>query len=63
MVARGEVGLIIAMIGIERGIISNDLFSAALIVVIASTLVTPPLIKLFLKEKGETDTVKTSVGA
>lgn len=49
MVARGEVGLIIAMIGIERGIITNDIFSAAVIVVIATTLLTPPLIKIFMK--------------
>lgn len=49
MIARGEVGLIIAMIGIERGIISNDLFSAAILVVIFTTLVTPPMIKIFMK--------------
>src|SRR5690606_3360385 len=54
MVARGEVGLIIAMIGIERGIISNDLFSSAIIVVIATTLVTPPLIKLLMKGDSST---------
>ena len=63
MVARGEVGLIIAMIGIERGIISNDLFSAALIVVITSTLVTPPLLKLFLKKGDQSDTVKSTLSA
>lgn len=61
MVARGEVGLIIAMIGIERGIISNDLFSAALIVVISSTLVTPPLLKLLMKNGEEPSTVKSTV--
>lgn len=48
MIARGEVGLIIAVIGIDRGIIGNDIFSAAVIVVIASTLVTPPLLKWFM---------------
>jgi Kef-type K+ transport system membrane component KefB len=53
MIARGEVGLIIAMIGIKRGIITNDLFSAAIIVVIATTLVTPPLIKLLMKTEEE----------
>lgn len=62
MVARGEVGLIIAMIGIERGIITNDLFSAAIIVVIATTLVTPPLIKLLMKTDGEQIEHKKSVG-
>lgn len=60
MVARGEVGLIIAMIGIERGIISNDLFSAAIIVVIATTLATPPLIKLLMKNGEENSAVKSS---
>lgn len=54
MVARGEVGLIIAMIGVERGIITSDLFSAAIIVVIATTLVTPPLIKLLMKGDSST---------
>lgn len=53
MVARGEVGLIIAMIGIERGIISTDLFSAAIIVVIATTLATPPLLKLIMKNDNQ----------
>lgn len=54
MIARGEVGLIIAMIGIERGIISNDLFSAAILVVIFTTLVTPPMIKIFMKNDNPT---------
>jgi Kef-type K+ transport system membrane component KefB len=62
MVARGEVGLIIAMIGIERGIITNDLFSSAIIVVIATTLVTPPLIKLLMKTDGDQIEHKKSVG-
>ncbi len=62
MVARGEVGLIIAMIGIERGIITNDLFSSAIIVVIATTLVTPPLIKLLMKTDGDKKEHKESVG-
>ncbi|MEK5441382.1 MULTISPECIES: cation:proton antiporter [unclassified Fredinandcohnia] len=64
MVARGEVGLIIAMIGIERGIISNDLFSSAIIVVIATTLVTPPLIKLLMKTETDGNQIETkkSVG-
>lgn len=61
MVARGEVGLIVAMIGIERGIISNDLFSAALIVVIVSTLVTPPALKLLMKNGEETETAESPV--
>lgn len=45
MAPRGEVGLIFAQIGLTAGILSNRLFSAILFVVIATTLVTPPLLK------------------
>ena len=54
MIARGEVGLIIALIGIERGIISAELFGAAIVVVIVTTLATPPLIKLLMKSEPST---------
>jgi Kef-type K+ transport system membrane component KefB len=53
MIARGEVGLIIALIGIERGLIDNDLFGAAVIVVLVSTLVTPPLLKLVMPKRSD----------
>jgi Na+:H+ antiporter len=49
MAPRGEVGLIFAQIGLGAGILSNRLFSAILFVVVATTLVTPPLLKLALK--------------
>jgi Kef-type K+ transport system membrane component KefB len=45
MAPRGEVGLIFAQIGLTAGILSNRLFSAILFVVIATTLLTPPLLK------------------
>ena len=49
MAPRGEVGLIFAQIGLSAGILSNRLFSAILFVVIATTLVTPPLLKWALR--------------
>ncbi len=49
MAPRGEVGLIFAQIGLTAGILSNRLFSAILFVVIATTLVTPPLLKWALR--------------
>jgi Na+:H+ antiporter len=49
MAPRGEVGLIFAQIGLGAGILSNRLFSAILFVVVATTLVTPPLLKWALK--------------
>lgn len=45
MVSRGEVGLIIAKIGIGAGFITNDLFSAIVAMILATTVVTPPLLR------------------
>src|SRR5207245_7077054 len=49
MAPRGEVGLIFAQIGLTAGILSTRLFSAMLFVIIATTLVTPPLLKWTLR--------------
>lgn len=46
MVPRGEVGLIFASIGLHEGILSNAVYSAILIMVILSTFVVPPVLKL-----------------
>jgi len=45
MMPRGEVGLIFASIGKSLGVISDALFSALVLMVIVTTLVTPPLLK------------------
>jgi Na+:H+ antiporter len=42
MVPRGEVGLIVAGIGLTLGIITSDIFSVVVIMSIATTLVVPP---------------------
>lgn len=44
MMSRGEVGLIVANLGIAQGIISPQIFSAVVGVVIATTLLTPPML-------------------
>lgn len=49
MVPRGEVGLIFASVGKSVGAINDDLFSVIIIVVIATTFVSPPLLKHLLK--------------
>jgi Kef-type K+ transport system membrane component KefB len=54
MVARGEVGLIVAAIGLERGLLSEGLYTAMVIVTLLTTLVTPPLLKLFFRRVGST---------
>jgi Na+:H+ antiporter len=44
MVPRGEVGLITANIGWAAGIVSPDIYSLVIVLVLATTLVTPPLL-------------------
>jgi Kef-type K+ transport system membrane component KefB len=53
MVPRGEVGLIFAGIGASlvlhgRAVISESIFSAVVIMVIVTTLMTPPILKVTL---------------
>lgn len=45
MVPRGEVGLIFAQLGLVGGILTHEVFSAVLIMVMATTLITPPILK------------------
>lgn len=45
MLPRGEVGLVFASIGRGLGVISDDLFSAIVLMVIITTFIAPPLIK------------------
>lgn len=46
MISRGEVGLIVAGVGISRGLIQNDVFSIVVLMVIVTTLITPLLLRL-----------------
>jgi len=48
MIPRGEVGLIFASLGKSLGVISDSLFSAIVIMVLITTLITPPLLKFAL---------------
>jgi len=45
MVSRGEVGLIIASIGLSSGVIDSEIFSVMVFMVLITTLVTPPLLR------------------
>jgi Kef-type K+ transport system membrane component KefB len=45
MLPRGEVGLVFAAIGRTLGVISDDLFSAIVLMVIVTTFMAPPLLK------------------
>ncbi|MEK7017277.1 cation:proton antiporter [Bacillus sp. FSL R9-9410] len=45
MVSRGEVALIIAGTGLSSGLLAQDYFTAVVIVVILTTMITPPMLK------------------
>ena len=51
MVSRGEVGLIVASVGINEGLISLDEFSAVIGMVLVTTVVTPPILRSLFAEK------------
>ena len=49
MVPRGEVGLIFAMAGRQLGVMDEGLFSAVVVMVILTTLATPPVLTALLR--------------
>jgi len=52
MIPRGEVGLITAAIGLTAGIVTREVYTQAVILVLITTLVTPPLLRfVFPAEK------------
>ncbi|MDP9465125.1 MAG: cation:proton antiporter [Actinomycetota bacterium] len=53
MVPRGEVGLIFASIGLSNGVLGKDLYGALLVVVMLSTVITPPLLRMRVGATGK----------
>ena len=51
MVPRGEVGLIFAMVGKQLGVMDEAMFSVIVIMVILTTLVTPPVLTWLLRRR------------
>ncbi len=49
MVPRGEVGIVVAQIGLGMAVISDEFFGAVLIMAVATTLIAPPFIKILFE--------------
>ena len=62
MVSRGEVGLIVANVGINESLVSSDEFSAIVGMVLVTTLVTPPILRVLFAQKKQ-KTHRTSSAA
>jgi Kef-type K+ transport system membrane component KefB len=61
MISRGEVGLIVAGVGVSSGALTNDIYTAIIIMVAASTIITPIWLKIsYKKEPPETAPPQTS---
>ncbi|MEY4176415.1 MAG: High-affinity Na(+)/H(+) antiporter NhaS3 [Actinomycetota bacterium] len=52
MIPRGEVGLIFAAIGLSNGVLDADQYGALILVVLLTTLMTPPLLRWRLGRSG-----------
>jgi len=62
MIPRGEVGLIFASIGLSRGVLDEDLYGAVLLMVLVTTVITPPLLTMRMKKTGLGDAVTSDGG-
>ena len=51
MVPRGEVGIIIASIGLTSGILDNELYSVIVMMAVATTIIAPPILSSVFKRK------------
>jgi len=54
MVSRGEVGLIIAAVGLSAGLVSDSVFASIVGMVIVTTLITPPMLRSLFDTQKET---------
>lgn len=58
MVSRGEVGLIVAGVGISAGALSPDIYTALIVMVAVTTIITPVWLKFtYRKEPPEADAI------
>ncbi|GEB77575.1 cation:proton antiporter [Sporolactobacillus inulinus] len=59
MISRGEVALILAKIGLDAKLLAEEFFTPLIVVVMVTTLVTPPLLKvLFENEHTQVNTTE-----
>ncbi len=58
MISRGEVGLIVAGVGLAGGVIDQEIFSIMVIMVLVTTMITPLLLRLVFPRVAEEQTVE-----
>lgn len=55
MVPRGEVGVVVAQIGLALAVINDSLFGVVLFMAVATTLIAPPFLKVLYRQVPEGD--------
>jgi Kef-type K+ transport system membrane component KefB len=53
MISRGEVGLIVAGIGVSSGVLSSNIYTTVIIMVAITTLITPVWLKFAYRKEPE----------
>ena len=62
MISRGEVGLILATVGVDSGFMKSNMFSVVLVMVLFTTLITPPALRFLFRENKSKNTPKVISG-
>jgi Kef-type K+ transport system membrane component KefB len=64
MISRGEVGLIVAGVGVSSGVLSNDIYTTVIIMVALTTIITPLWLKVaYRKEPPEPDNLNSEIAS
>lgn len=50
MVPRGEVGMVVAQIGLSMGVVAQGVYGVVVFMSIATTMIAPPLLNLFYRD-------------
>ncbi len=60
MISRGEVGLIVAGVGITAGILTSEVYSTIIIMVVVTTIITPIWLKIEYRKEQKNDNNKSN---
>ena len=63
MISRGEVGLIVAGVGITEGILTSDVYSTIVIMVAVTTIITPIWLKMEYRKEQRTNSDSSEVSS
>ena len=62
MISRGEVGLIVAGVGVSSGVVNNDIYTTVIIMVASTTIITPIWLKMaYRKDPQEPDNAANAI--